>query len=189
MGIFFHAQEDTYAHSSGKGNRNWDYYGNLGVLPNGLPFGHACYGHDPDHTWLDSAKGMMMAKRVYTDMKNLVENGGTFADPDDVVEDANPTDLTWQGIASEVKDFMDFDPSQVPGDTFKTGFNWTTVTRQGYLDKIHKLKSILGGYTIGQEPDDIYLKKTSVGKKLAPPNMHHGAEDLMNLSSLPLTGL
>src|SRR5205085_2640302 len=54
MGEFLHAQEDTYAHSTGIGNRNWNYYGDWFIFSNGGIVGHGCYGHDPDHTWNDS---------------------------------------------------------------------------------------------------------------------------------------
>jgi hypothetical protein len=56
--------EDTYSHSTGKGDRNWKYHDELHA-------GHAVEGHLPDWTWKDTPKADKMAEEVYKQLKNL----------------------------------------------------------------------------------------------------------------------
>jgi len=67
VGEYLHALEDTYAHCTGVGHRNWHYYGNITFLGFTLWVmaaftGHGHLGHEPDHTWRDVTKGMAMLK-------------------------------------------------------------------------------------------------------------------------------
>ena len=185
MGKFLHAQEDSYGHCSGVGNRNWDPYGNLWILPNGIPFGHLFYGHDPDHTWHDVPKAMQMAKRVFQDLK------GIYNDPhkgypllwDPTYDDPTP-DPSWEAIKNKVNDFAVF-PAQTFNDPMET------VTQKGYLDKIRQLYP---GYTpdFSKNGADEYLKNKGLGVRQFKSAPAHGAEGLMHmtdLQTLPLTGM
>ena len=150
VGEFLHAQEDTYAHCSGVGKRDWDYYGNLELFGGGFPFGHLFYGHAPDHTWNDEDKGMQMAKRVYLDLKNIHDHNGKYEKPDDATEDIaiDPADIKWQGMEKEIMGFIHFTPEMFPG----TG---EFVTHKGYLDKVGMLHLTLDP----NSKDSEYLQK------------------------------
>lgn len=172
MGEFFHAQEDSYAHSTGENNRNWQYYG-------GGMFGHAFQGHHPDQTWRRQQKAMRMARRVFEDLRNLRANNYLYANPELAVADPpeNDADPLWQGIRGQVERFVAFVP-QTYYDPFET------ATRQGTLNKV---RILFPQYTL-DEWDALYLSRIgpTVFRRPLPPA--HGAELLMNLN-VPLTGL
>lgn len=173
MGEFLHPQEDTYAHCSGSGDRDWDYYGNLAVFPNGIPFGHLFYGHYPDHTWNDPQKAMMMARRVYADLKilqtrNYPNVALSIKDPPDPANDSS--DLVWHTIVGKIKDFVDWPAKTFPDDPLET------VTQQGYLDKI---RTLYPGYTPDFKHTDRFLGGRGLGVRqfMGPPA--HGAQGLL----------
>ena len=123
---------------------------------------------------------MRAAWRVYQDLKHMKANNYKYANlalpEQDTPEDV--TDPVWMNIRTRILEFVVFPPK-----TFHDPLK--TPTRQGLVDKIRKL---FDGYTLGQEPDDVYLQKVSTGK-FRSVDLHHGAQDLMNLQTLPLTGL
>jgi RHS repeat-associated protein len=169
IGTFCHAQEDTYAHCTGQDNRNWDYLGG----PGGGIFGHACDGHDPDHTWLKPDKGVIMAMRVYIDLKNLAKDGKFSNNPNnetlyDVVYDPDFAKIDWSDDdMNKIVKFMWFNPGNVSGGMTKTWFGWDTVTQAGYLAKIQVL---FPGYSL-KEADAGDLKKLTPVKPLLSPRM------------------
>jgi hypothetical protein len=172
MGIFLHAQEDTYAHCTGQDNRNWDYLGGEG----GGIFGHACDGHDPDHTWLKPDKGVIMAMRVYTDLKNLAKDGKFSNNPNneslyDVAYDPNLAKIDWSGDdMNRIVKFMYFNPGGVKGGAYLTGPGWTTVTRAGMLAKVQVL---FPGYSIDKQTiENNWLRNMGPVKPLSSPRMH-----------------
>ena len=71
MGEYFHALEDTYAHSNKRGDRDMDnyYHDHIFWMAWLGDYGHAFHYHDPDWTWEDVPKGMKMAKEVYRQMR------------------------------------------------------------------------------------------------------------------------
>jgi RHS repeat-associated protein len=173
MGEFLHAQEDTYAHCTGQDNRNWDYLGG----PNGGVFGHACDGHDPDHTWLKPEKAVMMTMRVYIDLKNLKKFGNALNNDtlDDVVCDPDPAKIDWSSDdCMQIAKFIWFNPGNVKGGMTKTGFGWDTVTQAGYLARIQVL---FPGYSL-KEADAGYLKKLTPVKPLLSPRMQGMTTDM-----------
>jgi RHS repeat-associated protein len=154
VGEYLHALEDTYAHCTGVGDRNWEYYGNvrfygMTVRENGGLFGHALHGHDNDHTWTDVEKGMNMAQEVYLKMLQFAPSASS--------------PQAWTAIQSKVRDFMSYTPN-VYVQRIAIAFV-ENVTFNGYTEKIHKLD---GSYTI----DDIYktrdVYRGVVGKHPSP---------------------
>lgn len=176
LGEFLHAQEDTYAHCTGEHDRNWDYLGG----PNGGVFGHACDGHDPDHTWLKPEKALMMTMRVYIDLKNYKKDGKFSDDPnndtlDDVVCDPDSAKINWSSDdCMQIAKFIWFNPGNVKGGMTKTGLGWDTVTQAGYLAKIQVL---FPGYSL-KEADAGYLKKLTPVKPLLSPRMQGMTTDM-----------
>lgn len=118
-GEFFHALEDTYPHSKGKGDRNFEYYGGKG---GGLA-GHGPHGHNTDFTWSDPAKSLVMAKTVFEEMKNFAKANGS-----------GPSEAKdWNDIEAAIKNFIVADK----GDT--VGWIAPEITSEGLNDKIQKL--------------------------------------------------
>jgi len=105
VGSFLHAQEDTYAHSTGIDDRNWYYYSSMGILPGGLPIGHGAHFHDPDFTWTHPEKAMRMAEKVYDDLENIRSHQDTYDNPAEAAEPIIPGN-DWYGIETVVKDFV-----------------------------------------------------------------------------------
>lgn len=140
MGEFFHAQEDTYAHSSYPGGRNFVYYGDWLALGNGGFAGHALHGHNPDQTWRDVPKAMKMARRVFADMQGILADPqhkypGSFVCTDEVDESIpNPK---WDAIKGDVQKFVAFPPNVIMENL---GFD-EQVTFGGYNTKIQLLDS------------------------------------------------
>jgi hypothetical protein len=157
MGEFLHAQEDTYAHSTGIWNRNWNYYGNWGIFENGGLVGHACHGHKPDHTWEDTMKTMMMARRVYEDLKCTFANNDAYPDPGLAITDPpdpflDDSDSCWNKIRGTIYEFAGFKPQTV-FDPFED------VTLKGYEDKI---RILFPGYKIDPSVDAFLFKRASI---------------------------
>jgi hypothetical protein len=90
VGEYIHAFEDTYGHSTGKGDRNWDYYGGK----DGGNIGHAKEGHLPDHTWRDKEKAMKMAENTYKEMISIASKYG------------KKTSNEWDIIKEKVNEFV-----------------------------------------------------------------------------------
>jgi len=64
-GNYFHALGDSFFHSAGKGDRDWNnYYGGEG----GGFWGHFWEGHNPDFTFSDPEKALKAAKELYGEM-------------------------------------------------------------------------------------------------------------------------
>jgi RHS repeat-associated protein len=142
-GEYFHALEDTYAHCTGVGDRNWDYYGSVTGL------GHGPLGHEPDHTWRDAAKGMKMAEEVYSKLIDFSIVNGSYT----------PTCPDWSSIAPQVEKFMSFQPNvyKEPHTYYGQTIYVENATFDGYTAKIHQLDT---GYNIDQIYADkgVYLK-------------------------------
>jgi len=163
LGEFLHAQEDTYAHSSKKGGRNFHYYGNLGIFPGGFPFGHLFCGHKPDHTWNDPEKAMTMARKVYEDLKYMKANNGSYPDTSLAIKDPPPwtdlSDIHWDFIMPSIMVFA-WTPAETKGDAAET------VTYNGYVNKIRLLYGVSWNPSSDPKGDDKYLlkrNKTSMG--------------------------
>jgi RHS repeat-associated protein len=138
LGEFIHADEDTFAHSTLAGGRDFNYYGDIGPFQGqGGICGHAVYGHDPDHTWTDVNKGMYMAEQLYLDMQ--------FAPP-------GRNKAQWSKISKQIRDFMEFTPN-VYSESVGGLFQVENVTYKGYTEKIHFLDP-----SSKIEPYDTYSK-------------------------------
>lgn len=135
FGEYIHADEDTFAHSTMQGYRDFHYYGD-GIRGNGGTLGHARQGHRNDHTWTDVDKGMAMALQLYNDMQ--------FAP---IGRPRQP----WSAINRKIRDFMEYKPN-VYWQSYGP-FRVENVTFKGYTTKIQKLDS---SYTI--QPYDVYSK-------------------------------
>ena len=138
LGEFFHAQEDTFAHSSKQGYRDFNYYGG----ENGGLFGHGVFGSRPDWTWADPNKAMNMAKQVYEDLKDFHKNGRYTGDPADDMATIT-ADPSWDAIKGQVQRFVKF----TPNITYTGWYSIATVTFGGYNKKIHVLD---GSYNMSE---------------------------------------
>jgi hypothetical protein len=135
-------------------------------LSNGGAIGHFCNGHKPDHTWEDPDKAMVMARRVYEDLKYIRNHGNKYepngwmsmSDPPDPITDNS--DLTWNKIRKQIYDFASFIPETVH-DPLQTGIHFQTVTQKGYLDKV---RILFPGYTLN-DGDARYLKSVTITKR------------------------
>jgi len=148
MGEYLHAFEDTYAHCTGVGDRDWEYHGNINVLgftvaQNGGYTGHGHRGHEPDHTWRDVAKGMKMAEAIYSELISFSIVNSSPSSP--------PTPANWSSIKPQVEKFLAFTPNVYKQTEFKV-FVVENVTFGGYTEKIHLLDA---GYNI----DRIYADR------------------------------
>jgi hypothetical protein len=105
-------------HSTGVGDRNWEYYTSAsanvkvpetpafgGLIPQvggwqttvGSDLGHGRLGHSPDWTWSDKAKSMKMAEEVFKELKEFAKCcGGCKADE-------------WETIKPTVQKFLDYE--------------------------------------------------------------------------------
>jgi RHS repeat-associated protein len=181
VGEFLHAQEDTYAHSTGAGNRDWYYYGNLGLSSTDTPFlsnggfiGHAWYGHQPDFTWNDPVKALWMARRVYEDLKYTKAHGGMY-DPNEWIACTDPpdpmadnSDPVWNAIRARVYRFLVFVPQTA------NYYGVQTVTQEGYTSKI---RALFPGFNPTAGVDDFLMKKKT-RQEMQPPDVGVGAGDL-----------
>jgi RHS repeat-associated protein len=184
IGEFLHAQEDTYAHSTGVGNRNWDYYGNLRfynlrIFENGQLLGHGPKGHAPDHTWRDPNKAMVMARRVYEDLKYIKAHGnydseGWFAMTDPPYPSQENGDPVWDGVKDTIKNFVTFVP-EVNKD-----FGFETVTQKGYLEKVRQL---FPGYTL-QDGDATFLREKHKTQKSSIKHVNEIYDALSDLGGV-----
>jgi hypothetical protein len=140
VGEYIHALEDTYAHSTGKKDRNWDYYNgpaaingtlpNIPVLPKipkilprgariggsfklGYDTGHGAFGHTPDWTWRYPEKSMKMAESVLRELKELSAACGEVGKRSD-----------WNDLKDTVGRFVNFTP-----DTYTS---WVVVNGVGF---------------------------------------------------------
>jgi len=137
MGEYLHALEDTYAHSTGVGDRNWEYHGNVTafgftIVGNGGGTGHGHLGHEPDHTWRDVPKAMNMAAEVYL---RLVYFSLDLSGPN-----APPAIPDWTSIKGDIQAFMEFSPD-VYTQPYAGFIKVDNVTFDGYNTKIHKLSA------------------------------------------------
>lgn len=135
IGEYLHALEDTFAHTTGKGDRNWQYYDDLGINVNvpKLPtvdvygIGHGGHGHRPDWTWEDPAKAMKMAELVFNDLRELAKSCG-----------GNCPASSWDSIKDRVSKFANHKPSSFYKE--RVYVIWIdNVTFEGYDEKIKLL--------------------------------------------------
>jgi hypothetical protein len=138
LGEFFHAQEDTIAHTKKIGGRDLSkYYGG----ENGGSLGHAIHAHNPDQTWRDTDKAMMMAKQVYEDLKAIHADKQQLyplsSGRDPSVDDVTP-DPDWDALVKkgDLMTFMAFPPHVVREHLWYD----EQVTVYGYNEKIQTLK-------------------------------------------------
>jgi hypothetical protein len=149
IGEFIHADEDTFAHSTLAGGRDFHYYGDIEPFNGGI-CGHAVYGHNPDHTWTDVNKGMYMAEQLYLDMQ---------------YEPLGRNKTQWSKISKRIRDFMEFTPN-VYSESVGGAFQVENVTFRGYTEKIHILDP---SYQI--EPYNVYSKVYSDMDGFKPKNV------------------
>ncbi len=153
IGEYLHALEDTYAHSTGKGDRNWDYYDgplrmgvnvpSFTVIPAtpvsgaigfpgadihaGYNMGHGARGHQPDQTWNDPAKAMKMAEMLFNELKDLAKSCGGGC----------PVS-TWDAIKPNVQSFVGF-KADTYTQWYRRGVAVANATFGGYNQKIKLL--------------------------------------------------
>jgi RHS repeat-associated protein len=185
LGEFFHAQEDTYAHSSKQGGRDFHYYGDWFWGQNGGKTGHGLYASRPDWTWADQNKAMLMAQRVFRDLR-LINSDPNRKYPvatefpyDEAVPDSN-----WDRIKGQVEKFVKFTPNV----TYAGWYSFATVTYGGYNKKIQILDNsykIDPAYTKGNNP----LYPDVTGSQPGHHEMVKGATQLMIHTSDFDTGL
>jgi RHS repeat-associated protein len=151
LGEFFHAQEDTFAHSSKTGGRDFHYHGDWFGMQNGGKYGHGPEGHKPDQTWRDLDKAMMMARQVFGDLEAIhadPQQRYPFLSGRNPCEDDSMPDPKWDGIKGKVQEFVMFRPHVVPwvefsGHKFELGgLGYETVTFGGYNEKIAVFESV-----------------------------------------------
>jgi hypothetical protein len=127
--------EDTFAHTTGNGYRNWVYYADypgftswIGYPDPEAGLGHAEHGHEPDWTWVDQQKAMKMAELVFNELRLLAKNcgGGCPA-------------KNWSDIQGNVSSFMGFQPKLY--NQFVYGTWIKNATFSGYDEKIRLLDS------------------------------------------------
>jgi RHS repeat-associated protein len=128
IGDYFHALEDTYSHTTGVGDRNWDYYHDFDPFGSFGEFGdlgHGLHGHDPDFTWKDVAKADKMAEIVFIELVWLAKGKGFGGAK------------KWSEIKAKVHEFNAFKP-----ETY-TEIVYTRLTEtasfEGYTKKIQIL--------------------------------------------------
>ncbi|MCI0560791.1 MAG: hypothetical protein MN733_20095, partial [Nitrososphaera sp.] len=121
IGEYFHALEDTYAHTTGDGHRNWEYHDYFGI-------GHGLLGHAPDFTWRDPVKSLVMAMEVYDELRRLAEYSGSAGQV-----------TSWYAIFPTVQRFVSYEPETY--QDIKYGQLVTTATFEGYNAKIQILDS------------------------------------------------
>jgi RHS repeat-associated protein len=134
MGQYLHALEDSYSHSTGKDDRNWNYYAFAstnqpnfrGTDSNDPGMGHALEGHKPDWTWLYEEKTMKMAENVYNELKALAEASGQ--------KRHGPTD--WRVIEPIIRRFVRYSPETYQDNKIFGTVPVETVTFDGYNKKI-----------------------------------------------------
>jgi len=156
LGEFIHAQQDTYAHSSKKGGRDFHYYGDWFGMENGGMFGHGIHGHNPDQTWRDCDKAMKMARRVYEDLKRIHNDPNQYypsAQYADVVEEVNTPDPGWSAIESKVFEFVYFHPHVIRENL---GYD-EQVTFGGFNEKIQVLDP---GFNVHERYKSIFPTET-----------------------------
>lgn len=108
IGEYIHALQDTYSHSTGRTDRNWEYFDGplrgsfrLGASAKdehghgedragtqihfGPHLGHAAQGHAPDWTWKRPHLANKMARKVYDELRVLARfcGGGCPSQPFD----------------------------------------------------------------------------------------------------------
>jgi hypothetical protein len=155
VGTFLHAQEDTYAHCTGKGDRNWDYYGDWFWFQNqGGSVGHLFHGHNPDFTWEAPDKSMRMAWRVFEDLRHIKEKSNSYPDPGFATGDTptDETDPVWIKIKAKgtLEKFMAFGANGEV-NVYDAAFG-SEITRQSMLDKI---RILFPGFTVRSDLDQI----------------------------------
>jgi RHS repeat-associated protein len=163
VGKFLHAQEDSFAHSSSMFDRNWHYYGGLGIFPNGGLVGHLFCGHSADWTFLYPNKAMRMAWRVYEDLTLIKANRNTYAYPANALMD-DPTDESdpvWSGMKGTLLTFMTYSPNIYSG---LLGLG-AQVTQQGMITKIGLLGFSPNSFTL-QDLHDIQQLPNEQGHQL-----------------------
>ncbi len=127
VGEFIHALQDTYGHSTGVGDRTWEYYGDFLMFKSGGLLGHAFQGHRPDHTWRDVAKAMKMAKKIHTALRLIA-----------LRTNATGTVQRFTAIENTVRNFLKYEPSlytQYYGGLYAV----ESVSTSGYEAKIKLL--------------------------------------------------
>lgn len=157
IGEYFHALQDTFAHSTGKTDRNWNYYRSLpggafgkGMIPGwdyekakGVPFpgfGHGAQGHEPDWTWMYPEKSMKMAKEVYDEMVKLAATS----------KRATRRVTPWDDIKGTIDKFVQTIPETNQQVMFGSTIPVKTVSFEGYnkkikiLDPKFEMRKILG---------------------------------------------
>jgi len=153
VGEYLHALEDTYAHCTGVGDRNWEYHGNIKVIgftvwDNGGRTGHGHLGHEPDHTWRDGDKAMKMAEEVYSQIQAFAPPGSTAKD--------------WSAIKGTIRDFVDYAPNVYKQYLPKYHVTVENATFDGYNTKIRKLNGAYGiDEAVYANPDDPVFAKVA----------------------------
>jgi hypothetical protein len=157
IGEYLHALEDTYSHSTGTGDRNWEYYngpiaakGKIpevkipeipAILPGGATvggqaydlgydIGHGALGHTPDWTWRDPKKAMKMAEMLFNELGTLAKDcgGGCPA-------------VGWDNVRPAIEKFVKFVPDlytqwiRIKGAPIPV----PNATFEGYNEKIQLL--------------------------------------------------
>jgi hypothetical protein len=148
VGDYFHALEDTYAHSTGVGDRNWKYYHDGGAAN----IGHGLHGHDPDFTWNDYEKADTMAKTVFDEFVAFAKHQGVAGA------------AAWSSVQGKVHDFNFYFPGTYMDLKFRRLTE--TATFEGYTKKIQILDP---AFTIGDEYRDAYkdaAHRGVLGKRL-----------------------
>ena len=155
VGDFLHAQEDTYAHCTGKIERNWHYYGNFWIFPGGFPLGHLLQGHNPDFTWTHPEKGMRMAWRVFEDLRYINANMNSYPNTGFAIQDTptDEADPVWGGMKDTLQEFMWYGANGEV-NVYDTPVG-PEITRQSMIAKISILFPGFWNNLSGQDETDI----------------------------------
>jgi RHS repeat-associated protein len=123
LGEYLHALEDTYSHSKGMEDRNWEYYDDLGFL------GHGLHCHEPDQTWRNPGKGMKMAKETYEQLQRMIDR---LASEGKLIRIGQAKD--WGDIEDSIYKFMAYKPQTYV--QFMYGIPMLNASAAGYDAKI-----------------------------------------------------
>lgn len=185
LGEFLHAQEDTYAHSSKAGGRDFHYYGDWFGKENGGHYGHGIHANNPDQTWRDKDKAMAMARRVFRDMKLIhADPNQKYPGTEDPTSEASVNEQGWEAVRPTVEKFVMLHPHVIRE---RLGYD-EQVTFGGYNEKIHVLDTSYGvnpayGYDKVNNPDGFPLDVGYVSGQFWSSKMKSIGNSIGNIGS------